>query len=57
MIGRLLYPPGLLALYLLIALARVAYLPVWAISPTTAAALTGRVERWRRAFTRWCLTP
>lgn len=51
---RLLFPPGTLALYVLLAVARVAYWPTQIASPRAAKAMTGSVERWIHAFTRWC---
>lgn len=57
MVRRLLYPPGVLALYLLLALARIVYWPVQIVSPSAAKTITDRVEWWHVVFTRWCLAP
>lgn len=54
MLRRLLFPPGMLALYFALAAARVAYWPTQVFSPDTARAMTSAVDRWMTTFTRWC---
>jgi hypothetical protein len=57
MLRRFVFPLGRLALYAVLAVARVAYWPMQILSPRAAEEMVARVESWHGAFTRWCLSP